>query len=108
MTILARIREELDVPVVSDIHEPAQVKPAAEVLDIIQIPAFLCRQTDLLTAVSRTGKPMNLKKGQFVSPWDMGNAVSKVRDSGSSQVMLVERGASFGYNNLSSICAHLQ
>jgi 2-dehydro-3-deoxyphosphooctonate aldolase (KDO 8-P synthase) len=100
LEILGRLREEMGVPVVSDIHEPAQAEPAAEVLDIIQIPAFLCRQTDLLTAVSRTGKPLNLKKGQFVSPWDMGNAVGKVRDSGSSQVMLVERGASFGYNNL--------
>ena len=100
LEILGRLRAEMGVPVVSDIHEPAQAKPAAEALDIIQIPAFLCRQTDLLTAVSRTGKPLNLKKGQFVSPWDMSNAVTKVRDGGSSQVMLVERGASFGYNNL--------
>jgi len=97
---LARIRQELSVPVVSDIHEPNQAEAVAEVLDIIQIPAFLCRQTDLLAAVSRTGKPINLKKGQFVSPWDMVNAVSKIRESGSSPVMLVERGASFGYNNL--------
>jgi len=97
---LARIRQEVGVPVVSDIHEPSQAKAAAEVLDIIQVPAFLCRQTDLLAAISQTGKPINLKKGQFVSPWDMVNAVSKIRESGTSQVMLVERGASFGYNNL--------
>lgn len=97
---LARIKQKLDVPVVSDIHEPNQAEAAAEVLDIVQIPAFLCRQTDLLAAVSKTGKPINLKKGQFVSPWDMANAVSKIRESGTSQVMLVERGASFGYNNL--------
>ncbi|MEE4165154.1 MAG: 3-deoxy-8-phosphooctulonate synthase [Desulfocapsaceae bacterium] len=100
LEILSRIRSELQVPVVSDIHESQQAGAVAEVLDIIQIPAFLCRQTDLLTAVSRTGKPINLKKGQFVSPWDMKNAVAKIRESGSSEVMLVERGASFGYNNL--------
>ncbi len=97
---LARIRQEVSVPVVSDIHEPGQAAAAAAVLDIIQIPAFLCRQTDLLAAASATGKPINLKKGQFVSPWDMENCVNKIRSSGSSQVMLVERGASFGYNNL--------
>jgi len=97
---MARIREEFSVPVISDIHEPAQAAAAAEVLDIIQIPAFLCRQTDLLSAASATGKPINLKKGQFVSPWDMENGVNKIRSSGASQVMLVERGASFGYNNL--------
>jgi 2-dehydro-3-deoxyphosphooctonate aldolase (KDO 8-P synthase) len=100
LEILGQIREELDVPVISDIHEPNQAEMVADVLDIIQIPAFLCRQTDLLTAVSKTGKPINLKKGQFVSPWDMKNAVDKVRSGGTSQVMLVERGASFGYNNL--------
>ena len=100
LELMARIRSEVGVPVVSDIHEPQQAQPAAEVLDIIQIPAFLCRQTDLLTAASQTGKPINLKKGQFVSPWDMENAVMKIREGGSSQVMLVERGASFGYNNL--------
>ncbi len=98
--ILGRIREEVGVPVVSDIHEPAQAEMAAEILDIIQIPAFLCRQTDLLTAASVTGKPINLKKGQFVSPWDMKHAVNKIRESGSSQVILVERGTCFGYNNL--------
>ena len=97
---LGRIRQDIGVPVISDIHEPGQAHAAAQVLDIIQIPAFLCRQTDLLSAASATGKPINLKKGQFVSPWEMINGVNKIRSSGSSQVMLVERGASFGYNNL--------
>lgn len=100
LTILSRIREEMQVPVISDVHEISQVQAAAEVLDIIQIPAFLCRQTDLLTAVARTGKPINLKKGQFVSPWDMENGVNKIRSAGGKKIMLVERGASFGYNNL--------
>jgi len=86
--------------VLSDVHEAAQADPAAVVLDVLQIPAFLCRQTDLLVAAARTGKPINLKKGQFVSPWDMKNAVGKIRAGGKSQVMLVERGSSFGYNNL--------
>ena len=100
LATLGKIREELQVPVVSDIHEPAQAREAGEVLDIIQIPAFLCRQTDLLSAAAATGKPVNVKKGQFVSPWDMANVVNKLRESGSDKVMLVERGASFGYNNL--------
>ncbi len=100
LAILSRIKEELKVPIVSDIHDPSQAADAAEVLDILQIPAFLCRQTDLLSAASATGKPINLKKGQFVSPWDMANAVNKIRGAGNSSVMLVERGASFGYNNL--------
>ncbi len=97
---LFRIREELQVPVISDIHDVSQVAPAAEVLDIIQIPAFLCRQTDLLVAAAKTDKPINLKKGQFVSPWDMKNGVNKLRGAGGTKTMLVERGASFGYNNL--------
>jgi len=100
LEILGRIRDELQVPVISDVHDITQVDAAAEMLDIIQIPAFLCRQTDLLVAVSQTGKPINLKKGQFVSPWDMANAVGKVRQGGSSKIMLVERGSCFGYNNL--------
>jgi 2-dehydro-3-deoxyphosphooctonate aldolase (KDO 8-P synthase) len=100
LAILARIRADLGVPVISDIHDVTQVKAAAEVLDILQIPAFLCRQTDLLIAAARTGKPVNVKKGQFVSPWDMQNAVNKLRGAGSTKIMLVERGASFGYNNL--------
>lgn len=100
LAILARIRAELGVPVISDVHDVTQVEAAAEVLDILQIPAFLCRQTDLLTAAARTGKPVNVKKGQFVSPWDMQNAVNKLRGAGGKKIMLVERGASFGYNNL--------
>ncbi len=100
LEILGRIRDEFKVPVVSDIHEPSQVAQAAEVLDIIQIPAFLCRQTDLLVAAAQSGKTVNIKKGQFVSPWDMKNAVSKLRQAGSKNILLTERGASFGYNNL--------
>ena len=100
LSILSKIREELQVPVISDVHDVSQVAPAAEVLDILQIPAFLCRQTDLLVAAAQTGKPINLKKGQFVSPWDMENGVGKLRGAGGTKIMLVERGASFGYNNL--------
>ncbi len=100
LAILSRIRREFQVPVVSDVHETVQVQAVAEVLDLIQIPAFLCRQTDLLAAVARTGKPVNLKKGQFVSPWDMEHGVNKIRQAGGRKIMLVERGASFGYNNL--------
>ena len=100
LAILARIRKELGVPVISDIHDVSQVDMAAEVLDILQIPAFLCRQTDLLVAAARTGKPVNVKKGQFVSPWDMGNAVNKLQAAGGRKILLVERGATFGYNNL--------
>jgi len=100
LRVMEKIRAEMRVPVLSDIHEPQQAEAAADILDILQIPAFLCRQTDLLVAASLTGKPVNLKKGQFVSPWDLENAVNKIRQGGSSQVMLVERGASFGYNNL--------
>ncbi len=100
LNILSRIREEMQVPVISDVHDVTQIKPAAEVLDILQIPAFLCRQTDLLVAAAKTGKPVNLKKGQFVSPWDMENGVNKLRGAGGTKTMLVERGASFGYNNL--------
>jgi 2-dehydro-3-deoxyphosphooctonate aldolase (KDO 8-P synthase) len=100
LAILSRLREELGVPVVSDIHEASQAKEAAQVLDILQIPAFLCRQTDILSAASATGKVINLKKGQFVSPWDMENAVRKIRGSGTSEILLVERGTTFGYNNL--------
>lgn len=97
---LGKIRAELNVPVISDIHDTSQVDAAAEVLDIIQIPAFLCRQTDLLVAAAKSGKPINVKKGQFVSPWDMKNAVDKLTGAGGTKTMLVERGACFGYNNL--------
>ena len=100
LSILARLRQDLQLPVISDIHDVGQVEAAAEVLDIIQIPAFLCRQTDLLTAAAETGKTINVKKGQFVSPWDMKNVVDKMRGVGGKKIILVERGASFGYNNL--------
>lgn len=98
--MLSRLREEIGVPVVSDVHEVAQVERVAEVLDIIQIPAFLCRQTDLLVAAAHTGRTVNIKKGQFVAPWDMRYAVEKVRSAGGEKILLTERGSSFGYNNL--------
>ncbi len=97
---LGRIRADVGVPIVSDIHETSQVNLAAEVLDVLQIPAFLCRQTDLLVAAAETGKPVNIKKGQFLSPWDMQNAVNKVRSAGGKKVILTERGFCLGYNNL--------
>ncbi len=97
---LGRIRHEVGVPVVSDLHERGQVELAADILDIIQIPAFLCRQTDLLVAAAKSGTAVNLKKGQFVSPWDMEHAVGKIRAAGCEQLLLTERGTSFGYNNL--------
>ncbi|MBU0485782.1 MAG: 3-deoxy-8-phosphooctulonate synthase [Proteobacteria bacterium] len=100
LEILARIRQDCKVPVISDIHAEDQVQPAAEVLDIMQIPAFLCRQTDLLVAVAKSGKAISLKKGQFVSPWDMEHAVKKIKGSGNNNLLLTERGAAFGYNNL--------
>jgi len=100
LEILGRIRDEFQIPVISDVHEPAQARKCGAVLDIIQIPAFLCRQTDLLLAAAETGKVVNIKKGQFLSPWDMKNAVEKIRNSGSNKIMLVERGSCFGYNNL--------
>ncbi len=100
LEVLARIKEQVGVPVLSDIHEPGQAEPAAEVLDALQVPAFLCRQTDLLTAAGRTGRPVNIKKGQFLAPWDMQHVVAKVESTGNRQVLLTERGASFGYNNL--------
>jgi 2-dehydro-3-deoxyphosphooctonate aldolase (KDO 8-P synthase) len=100
LAILQRVREEVGVPVLSDVHEVDQVAPAAEVLDILQIPAFLCRQTDLVLAAGRTGKPVNVKKGQFLAPWDMQYVADKVASTGNLQVLLTERGASFGYNNL--------
>ena len=97
---LARIREELGVPVMSDIHGLEDVEEAAEVLDIIQIPAFLCRQTTLIEKAAQTGKAINLKKGQFMAPWDMKYAVEKVIGEGNNQVFVTERGAMYGYNNL--------
>jgi len=100
LEIMARVRESVGVPVISDIHETSNVKPAAEVLDVIQIPAFLSRQTDLLIAAAETGKPISLKKGQFLSPWDMKHAVSKIKHTGNRNLLLTERGAMLGYNNL--------
>jgi 2-dehydro-3-deoxyphosphooctonate aldolase (KDO 8-P synthase) len=100
LEILADIRRDYNVPVISDIHETRQVERASAVLDVLQIPAFLCRQTDLLVAAARSKKAINLKKGQFVSPWDMANAVNKIRASGNKNLMLCERGFALGYNNL--------
>jgi len=100
LQILARVREEFGCPVLSDVHLPSEVGPAAEMLDILQIPAFLCRQTDLVLACGASGRPVNVKKGQFMAPWDMGNVVAKLRSTGNTQILLTERGASFGYNNL--------
>jgi 2-dehydro-3-deoxyphosphooctonate aldolase (KDO 8-P synthase) len=98
--VLARIKEALDVPILSDVHRISDVATAAQVLDVIQIPAFLCRQTDLLLAVAKTGRPVNVKKGQFLAPWDMVNIVDKIRSVSSVQPMITERGVMFGYNNL--------
>ena len=98
--ILRKVRETAKVPVLTDVHEAADVPRVAEAVDVLQIPAFLCRQTDLLVAAGKSGRAVNVKKGQFVSPWDMRHAVEKVRDSGGERVFLTERGASFGYNNL--------
>lgn len=98
--ILERVKRELDVPILTDVHETQQVPVAAEVVDVVQIPAFLCRQTDLLLAAGRSGRAVNLKKGQFMAPWDMHHAVEKVTSTGNHRVMITERGTSFGYNNL--------
>jgi len=98
--MLQQIKEELQVPVVTDIHETYQAEPVAKVADILQIPAFLCRQTDLLHAAAQTGRVVNVKKGQFLAPEDMRNVVDKLHESGCNQIMLTERGASFGYHNL--------
>ncbi len=100
LEILAQVKEEVGLPVLSDVHEINQVVPAAQVLDVIQIPAFLCRQTDLIEAAARTGKPLNLKKGQFLAPWDMAQVVAKATRVGNSSLLLTERGVQFGYNNL--------
>ena len=97
---LARIKEELNVPVLTDIHEPWQAKPVAEVADVLQIPAFLCRQTDLLVAAAKTGRAVNVKKAQFLSAWDMKSVLAKLTEAGNTQVMLCERGAMMGYNQL--------
>jgi 2-dehydro-3-deoxyphosphooctonate aldolase (KDO 8-P synthase) len=100
LRILARVKAETSLPVLSDIHQPSQAAPAARVLDVLQIPAFLCRQTDLLLAAAETGRPVNVKKGQFLSPWEAGNIVEKIRSAGNGHVLLTERGTTFGYQNL--------
>lgn len=100
LKILQKIKDELQVPIISDIHTEEQVAPAAKVLDVMQIPAFLCRQTDLLYAAAKSGKVVNVKKGQFMAPKDMKNVVDKIKSAGNEKILLTERGASFGYNNL--------
>ena len=100
LRILKKVKDTLGLPICTDIHEPWQAERAAEVADIIQIPAFLCRQTDLLVAAAKTGKCINIKKAQFLAAWDMKNCLNKVREAGNDNVMLCERGTSFGYNNL--------
>lgn len=102
LRILSQVKAEFDLPILSDVHDITQIAAAAEVLDVLQIPAFLCRQTDLLLAAARTGKVINIKKGQFMAPWDMRNSVGKLQAGGNEQIILTERGASFGYNNLVS------
>lgn len=100
LRILKRVKSELGLKIVTDIHIPEQAAPAAEVADILQIPAFLCRQTDLLVAAAHTGKTINVKKAQFLAPWDMDNVVKKIKDAGNTKIMLCERGTCFGYNTL--------
>jgi 2-dehydro-3-deoxyphosphooctonate aldolase (KDO 8-P synthase) len=100
LPVFAEIREKLGLPVLTDVHEPGQCAPVAEVVDVLQIPAFLCRQTDLLLAAAATGRVVNVKKGQFLAPWDMKNVVAKLTGAGNTRVLVTERGASFGYNTL--------
>jgi 2-dehydro-3-deoxyphosphooctonate aldolase (KDO 8-P synthase) len=102
LPIFAEIRESVGLPVTTDVHEPDQCAPAADAVDVLQIPAFLCRQTDLLLAAAATGKPVNVKKGQFLAPWDMKNVVAKIVGAGNPNVLVTERGVSFGYNTLVS------
>ena len=102
LKILAEVRDAFGCPVLTDVHDAAQCAPAGEVVDVIQIPAFLCRQTDLLLAAGRTGRAINLKKGQFLAPWDMGNVAEKITSTGNDAIMLCDRGTSFGYNTLVS------
>ncbi len=102
LEILARIKKDYDLPLLSDVHRFEEIEPAAQVLDVIQIPAFLCRQTDFLCEVARTGRIVNIKKGQFLAPWDMANVIEKVLSTGNERLLITERGVSFGYNNLVS------
>lgn len=100
LRVLADIKSKLKIPVISDIHSIEEIKPASEVLDALQIPAFLCRQTDIVIAAAKTGKPVNIKKGQFLAPWDVKNIIEKFTSTGNQNVFITERGTSFGYNNL--------
>ena len=100
LKMLQNVREQIGVPVLTDIHEPSHIAEVAEVVDVLQTPAFLCRQTDFIEAVAASGKPVNIKKGQFLSPWEMSQVVAKAHAAGSTQTMVCERGFSFGYNNL--------
>ncbi len=100
LEVLRKVRQEVGVPVLTDVHSVEEATQAGEVVDVLQIPAFLCRQTDLLLAAARTGRVVNVKKGQFLSPWEMGNVVTKLEESGNRRILLTERGSSFGYNNL--------
>ena len=102
LRILERVKTEIGVPVLTDVHEDTPMDEVASVVDVLQTPAFLCRQTNFIQSVARTGKPVNIKKGQFLAPWDMGNVVEKARATGNQQIMVCERGYSFGYNNLVS------
>lgn len=100
LEILGKVREKINVPVLTDVHSPEEARIAGEVVDALQIPAFLCRQTDLLLSAGKTGKPINVKKGQFIAPWDMRYVVEKIESTGNRQILLCERGTTFGYNNL--------
>jgi len=102
LRILERVKDEVGVPIITDVHTPEQAVPVAEVADILQIPAFLCRQTDFITEVAKAGKPVNVKKGQFLAPWDMPHVLEKAKSTGNADIMLCDRGTSFGYNNLVS------
>ncbi len=108
LKILGKVKRTLGLPVLSDVHCRAEIGAAADVLDVLQVPAFLCRQTDFVTAVAKAGKPMNIKKGQFLAPWDMRHVIEKAREAGNRSVLVTERGASFGYNNLVSDLRSLQ
>ena len=108
LKILAKVKRSLGLPILSDVHCQEQVGPAADVLDVLQVPAYLCRQTDFIMAVARAGKPVNLKKGQFLAPWDMRPVIEKAYAAGNRQLLLTERGTSFGYNNLVSYLRSLQ
>jgi 2-dehydro-3-deoxyphosphooctonate aldolase (KDO 8-P synthase) len=102
LEILAKVKKELNVPIITDVHSEAEVPTVAAVVDVLQTPAFLCRQTDFIRAVAQSGKPVNIKKGQFLSPWEMKHVAAKAKATGNEDIMVCERGASFGYNNLVS------